>query len=497
MSGVLPLLLGTQALHLREMVRVTQGYAVTPAPAWRRTQSGRLVARSHWRSLTTTVTGDSWVPPALLDLDTSAPLSLGCVAPLGARVDASARVGALLFPSREDRDAPVWAHAVVDGAHVPATLTRTGRAVTVNEVAGATSYRVHWFPVLEVLAAVSTQTHAREAGNTQWTLEAELVDGATQPRLAAIATAAAVAGIAGGAAQAAAAEGIRAAFEALAATPALTAREQQVVVSTAVAAATTGGLDGAGADAAASAIATAVDGAAAGADVADVAANAGAAHAGTTAATLRTSAEAATEAGRSGFDTLATDAASATTGTDTGTGTPSTLNALPIAGLAAGISSVAIPATVVIADTVGPADGTMPLAIGGTLSVPAGETWTLVMRWVEFRNVLELPGAQAEPGYEIVADNATGPGLSSIGGTLIATSTPVTAVGTGTGGTVAVDPESWDGNASGDAQVLWEVRSRVPAGEYSNFRIAERDVPVENDRIVALFVLDGDELVAP
>ena len=188
MSALLPIING-HSLHRQEAVRLTQSFDFIPPARWRRTLTGRLVSRPHWTSLATTISGTAWQPPSLMNLQAGDVVSLGCVAPLAMTIDPVARVGALAFPARDD--AKTWALAVVNGAPVSTPVTRSGRAVEVSAVAGATAYRVHWFPVLQVFTKVNSAVHARNNASQGWSLDAELVDGASAAAAPAAATAAA------------------------------------------------------------------------------------------------------------------------------------------------------------------------------------------------------------------------------------------------------------------------------------------------------------------
>ena len=135
--------------------------------------------RTLWNGkLSTQIAGNGWIPPGLSGLDTSAPLSLACAAPLSKSGGAA---GINIGPSstrRNDADFTPLAFAILgDGTRQEASLTVASNGdCTITPVTGAAYYLVMYWPILQVLITTPPkETGDMMAGDYSWQLEAEEV----------------------------------------------------------------------------------------------------------------------------------------------------------------------------------------------------------------------------------------------------------------------------------------------------------------------------------
>ena len=116
-------------------------------------------------------TGD--LPHALDGLDYSQQLLMKCAAP---RVIGSAS-NVIALPGKRRADAlfEPYGYAVLNGERVDMPVNLAGDIATVDFVAGATHYGVHYFPQITVWATPPESDIALTDGEFGWALEAEEV----------------------------------------------------------------------------------------------------------------------------------------------------------------------------------------------------------------------------------------------------------------------------------------------------------------------------------
>lgn len=125
---------------------------------------GRPLRMRHWKKEIITVSGSGWVGTGLDALDWDAQHLLLC--PVPKRITVAGLSATLTSDARPD--VPVTVHALLGDEWVPTTHTRTGRAVTITPVSGATGYSVSWYPQFTVLVTPPTDQYA--GAEAQWQL---------------------------------------------------------------------------------------------------------------------------------------------------------------------------------------------------------------------------------------------------------------------------------------------------------------------------------------
>lgn len=124
---------------------------------------GATVRMRHWRKELITISGTGWMSTGLDALDWDAQHTLRCPKP-----KRMATTGTSVTLTSDPRpDVPVGAHALVGKSWVPTPVTRSGRAVTITPVPGASQYSVYWYPQFTVLVTPPTEENA---GDVSWQL---------------------------------------------------------------------------------------------------------------------------------------------------------------------------------------------------------------------------------------------------------------------------------------------------------------------------------------
>lgn len=126
--------------------RITQTYSPIGGVSSRRAASGRLIVQETWRRLATQISAEGWVPAALDGIDWSEPLTIGCIA---ARARQSA-TPAIAIPAARRTDAPPYGFGVVEHRLIPTAVSVAADVATLTPVAGATAYKVLYYPLLVV-----------------------------------------------------------------------------------------------------------------------------------------------------------------------------------------------------------------------------------------------------------------------------------------------------------------------------------------------------------
>ncbi|ANQ83708.1 hypothetical protein dqs_0632 [Azoarcus olearius] len=126
--------------------QITQTYADIGGFARRRAASGRLIAQEAWRRISTSISAEGWVPAALDSIDWSGELTLGCIAARARQSDTPS----IALPAARRTDAAPYGFAVVGHRLVPTSLAVAGDLATLAPVAGATAYKVLYYPLLIV-----------------------------------------------------------------------------------------------------------------------------------------------------------------------------------------------------------------------------------------------------------------------------------------------------------------------------------------------------------
>lgn len=151
----------------------TQEYPPLEGATVHRMLNGAGLKQTHWRKLTTTITGNGWAPAALDGVDWSQPFEISCIKP---RTIHSATVTATLPAARRsDMAVNVYARAIVGGELVATPVSVVTNTATATAVAGATGYQFMYYPKANFLSAGPTESLDMQTGVYGWTLTAEEV----------------------------------------------------------------------------------------------------------------------------------------------------------------------------------------------------------------------------------------------------------------------------------------------------------------------------------
>lgn len=132
--------------------------------------NGAAVVQTHFRKLTTRISGEGWAPPALDGVDWTQAVEISCIAP---RMQNSATTAATLPAARRTDVAPL-ARAIVGGQLVDTPLASlVGNVAAATAVAGATAYQFLYWPKLDFVSAGPVVALDAERGSYTWSLDAE------------------------------------------------------------------------------------------------------------------------------------------------------------------------------------------------------------------------------------------------------------------------------------------------------------------------------------
>ena len=151
----------------------SQDYDVLEGATVHRMLNGAAAKQSHWRKITTRISGDGWAPAALAGVDWTAPVEISCIQ---ARAIHSATVNATLPAARRsDLGTNVYCRAVVNGELVATPVSVVGNAATATAVASATSYQFYYYPKLSCYSSGPSESLDLSGAAYGWSLEAEEV----------------------------------------------------------------------------------------------------------------------------------------------------------------------------------------------------------------------------------------------------------------------------------------------------------------------------------
>lgn len=171
-----------------ESLEYSQSYSNIGGSSVTRMMSGRGVKQSNWSKLSTTISGSGMLPPGLSTLDYTGVLVLKCGAPRAVtslttsvalpayRKDSYGNATSVVDFRLDDIYFPK-AQAFLNGAWVPTSISLTGNVATCGTVAGASKYRVDYFPEMEVIVPEEPTDSFTLTGTQSfsWSLKAEQV----------------------------------------------------------------------------------------------------------------------------------------------------------------------------------------------------------------------------------------------------------------------------------------------------------------------------------
>lgn len=172
------LIIGTVTIQELAAAELAQSYSRLSARQVVRTMAGGAVVRQVWSGkLVTDIRGAGPVPPALLDLDYSAAMTVACVQPYLLAPQSSNVFSGVSASRRADAGALPWGRALVAGQWVLTPVT-WGTGVDVNKatltaVSGATLYQLAYYPSFSAIVDPPTEEWDWNAGDTTWSIHAE------------------------------------------------------------------------------------------------------------------------------------------------------------------------------------------------------------------------------------------------------------------------------------------------------------------------------------
>ncbi len=155
---------------------LTQQYEPLGGDAIFRTASGLGIKQSTWRKTRVVTSGRGWVPDGLDSLDFNQSLVLRCIAPRAHHLPSGLLESVLPMQPRRDSGHRPWGVAWLSpGVSVPVAVTTLGRSVSVQPVAGAIRYSVHYLPELLVWGTRPQQSGDLGSASYRWSLVCEEV----------------------------------------------------------------------------------------------------------------------------------------------------------------------------------------------------------------------------------------------------------------------------------------------------------------------------------
>lgn len=155
----------------RQSFPATQSYPPLEGATVHRMLNGAGVKQTHWRKLTTVISGAGWAPAALDGVDWAQPVEIWCIKP---RTIHSDTVSATLPAARRSDFADaVLARAIVAGNLVDTPVNVVSNTATATAVAGATGYQFMYYPKASFLSSGPTEDLDAPTGVYSWSITAE------------------------------------------------------------------------------------------------------------------------------------------------------------------------------------------------------------------------------------------------------------------------------------------------------------------------------------
>jgi hypothetical protein len=171
------LIIGTIEIPTESLLEFNQSYIARSAIDFRRAADGSGYLRSAWSGkLSTTISATGWVP-GIDEIDRGTTQVISCAMP---RAVSSATTTVTIPAARRTDEDPIG-FAVVNEFLIETPITNLAAInaestndATLTAVAGASGYRVHYFPRITA-AVVSNTIDGGSSGSFSWSIEAEEV----------------------------------------------------------------------------------------------------------------------------------------------------------------------------------------------------------------------------------------------------------------------------------------------------------------------------------
>lgn len=161
-------------VHFRAGHKIQQSYEHIGGRTIQRLYNGDAVIQEGWKKLKTRITGNGWLPNALMTVPTDQAVELHCVVPLAEWLGNI--TGEIPAPEKGRNDGAYkpYFFALVNGDYVDCPVVDEGSGLVIRPIDSATDYLMCWFPVLQVVATVRTNTDL-EGNVISWVFEGEEV----------------------------------------------------------------------------------------------------------------------------------------------------------------------------------------------------------------------------------------------------------------------------------------------------------------------------------
>jgi len=151
-----------------------QSYEELTASGIIRMSDGTAIKQTAWKGkIKIQTSGNGWAPVGLTGLDYENSMLFKCAIPR-AIDDATVNI-TLPAARRSDSGYTPIGFAVVNNELVETTINIVTNAATLGVVAGATAYRVHYWPELTVFVKEPPENWDRSGNSFGWSFEAEQV----------------------------------------------------------------------------------------------------------------------------------------------------------------------------------------------------------------------------------------------------------------------------------------------------------------------------------
>lgn len=167
------LILGGAVVPLHAALGLRQTYEPIGGSVVLRMQSGAALKQRHWRKLRTSIQGDGWMPPGLVDLDYDGPLLLSCVKPRS--IVTPATVATIPSARRSDAGYQPRGWALVGEQWIDTAVAMNVDEATLTPVVGASQYKVDYYPEFMVVTEGPQEEGDLGSASYRWTLVAEEV----------------------------------------------------------------------------------------------------------------------------------------------------------------------------------------------------------------------------------------------------------------------------------------------------------------------------------
>jgi hypothetical protein len=141
------LIIGGIVVPRRASLKISQDYQPFGSASLLRMGDGSgLIQSSDWQKVRTTINFTGWSPTGLDGINWRDPagVTIACITPLSMISESHV----ITIPGTIRADHYVLGYAMLGSSEIETTVEMVGNVATLNEVEGATAYKVRWLPVL-------------------------------------------------------------------------------------------------------------------------------------------------------------------------------------------------------------------------------------------------------------------------------------------------------------------------------------------------------------